>query len=208
MDCWKWCRRGGTAVSRRRRRRRFQAGWLSWAVPLAGAAWAWTYLHDPGRQAGLWTLEVAAVLFWPLTLTAVFYVLPATAMSIVPRGLRKWWRHGYTARPAIPGFIRTAVLSADAHRCVHCGGWTDLQLDHVFPWSLGGLSVLFNLMVLCGRCNRVKSNYWRFRRGHEVYRAFDNADNRAMAREILRSEKWARVSPLRWYRASFALGVI
>jgi hypothetical protein len=192
----------------RRRRRRFQAGWLSWAVPLAGGVWIWTSLHDPGRQAGMWTIEGAAVLAWPLALTAVFYVLPATAMSAVPRGLRKWWRRSYTARPAIPLFIRRAVMYADAHRCVHCGEWLDLQLDHVFPWSLGGLSVLFNLMVLCGTCNRVKSNYWRFRSGHEIYRGFDNADNIRMAREILRSEKLARISPLRWYRASLALGVI
>jgi hypothetical protein len=195
-------------VTARRRHRRFQAGWLSWALPLAGAAWVWTDLHDPGRQAGFWTLEGVALASWPLVLTTIFYVVPGSALAVVPRGLRKWWRRGMVNRPPIPGLIRSAVMCADRHRCVHCGSWLDLQIDHVFPWSLGGLGVLFNLMVLCGRCNRVKSNYWRFRSGHEVYRAWEDAGNIAMAREILRSEKWARVSVTRWYRAALSLGVI
>jgi hypothetical protein len=192
-------------VSARRRHRQFRAGWLSWAVPVAGGVWIWTALHDPGRQAGMWTAEGFCVLSWPLVLTAVFYVLPATAMSLVPRKARKWWRKGYTTRPAIPEFLRRAVLYADAHRCVHCGDYFDLQLDHVFPWSLGGLSVLFNLMVLCGTCNRAKSNYWRFRSGWEPTWHIRDRD---LARAILRSEKAARWNPCRWYRAALALGVI
>ena len=83
---------------------------------------------------------------------------------------------------------------AGRHRCVFCGSRADLQVDHYFPWSWGGLTALFNLMVLCGRCNRIKSNYWP---GHH-YRPMPGADNVALAAQIFAAEWRARRSPVYW----------
>lgn len=51
---------------------------------------------------------------------------------------------------------RTAILDRDAWRCVQCGSTTDLELDHIIPWSRGGACTARNLQTLCRRCNRSK----------------------------------------------------
>ncbi len=54
--------------------------------------------------------------------------------------------------------IRLLVWERDEGRCVHCGSGQDLQFDHVIPVSKGGGSSAENLELLCGPCNRLKSN--------------------------------------------------
>lgn len=51
---------------------------------------------------------------------------------------------------------RTAILDRDGWACVWCGSTTDLELDHVIPWSRGGACSATNLQTLCRRCNRAK----------------------------------------------------
>jgi hypothetical protein len=87
---------------------------------------------------------------------------------------------------------------------VYCHSRAGLQLDHIRPWSAGGLTSLFNLAVLCSLHNRVKSNYWRDRDGFVHYRAFTRADDLAIAAAVLRAERRCRRSPLRWLRAARA----
>lgn len=53
----------------------------------------------------------------------------------------------------IPAALRTAVFERDAYRCVFCGSWHDLTLDHVIPTAKGGADVEENLQTLCRRCN-------------------------------------------------------
>lgn len=52
--------------------------------------------------------------------------------------------------------FRIAVFERDAYRCVLCGDWRELQVDHRIPESKGGLTCLDNLQTLCGTCNRKK----------------------------------------------------
>ncbi len=63
---------------------------------------------------------------------------------------------------AIPLALRFQVLERDKGRCPLCGrGRTDgvtLHVDHVTPYSLGGLTVLANLQSLCSECNLGKGN--------------------------------------------------
>jgi HNH endonuclease len=40
--------------------------------------------------------------------------------------------------------------------CTECGSTDNLEIDHIFPRSLGGPSTPDNLQVLCGTCNRQK----------------------------------------------------
>lgn len=62
-------------------------------------------------------------------------------------------------RQAVPVALRHQILTRDRFRCVLCGNSpaTDprvsLQLDHIQPFSQGGLSVPENLRTLCADCN-------------------------------------------------------
>ena len=48
---------------------------------------------------------------------------------------------------------RATVLARDAHACVRCGSQEHLQIDHIFPKSMGGTNALTNLRTLCRSCN-------------------------------------------------------
>lgn len=52
--------------------------------------------------------------------------------------------------------IRNAVYRRDKYRCLNCGDWGDLTLDHVIPESKGGESTMDNLQTLCRVCNSRK----------------------------------------------------
>jgi 5-methylcytosine-specific restriction endonuclease McrA len=62
------------------------------------------------------------------------------------------------SRAPIPPEMARAVIKRDGQRCVECGTPEDLQFDHVLPVALGGGTTVENLQVLCGVCNRAKSD--------------------------------------------------
>ncbi len=62
------------------------------------------------------------------------------------------------SRTAIPDDVKLLVWQRDQARCVKCGSNVELQFDHIIPVSLGGASTPENLQILCGTCNRAKSN--------------------------------------------------
>lgn len=178
---------------------------LEYSFASAGAGlFAWAAI---GNDGGLGTAAIAALagallgVLWPL-LAIIVLGLPG---GLVPRSWRRWWRRGEEDRPSIRAWLRRAVLAADRHRCCYCSADDYLQVDHVFPWSLGGRSVFWNMMTLCGRCNRVKSNFWASHGRVVAYRPFEGHGNAALAERILRAEKRRRLSPLRIARAAIAL---
>jgi 5-methylcytosine-specific restriction endonuclease McrA len=61
-------------------------------------------------------------------------------------------------RGFIPEDVRLLVWERDGGKCARCGSRIELQYDHIIPFSLGGSSTAENLQILCGPCNRVKSN--------------------------------------------------
>lgn len=154
-------------------------------------------LGELGHVAGLVVLLVLGAL------------VPALAHAAVPRHWRVKYRHAHGREGARSAYIskrqRRAVFAADWHRCVYCHSTLNLQVDHVMPWSCGGRTWLPNLVTLCGRCNRVKSNYWVERNGRCVYRPFVGAANIQLAAAILEAEKRARRNPARWARAGLRL---
>lgn len=60
--------------------------------------------------------------------------------------------------------LRYQVLSRDNFSCRKCGASpakdssVTLHIDHIIPWSKGGLTTLDNLQTLCSKCNLGKSN--------------------------------------------------
>ena len=61
-------------------------------------------------------------------------------------------------RGAIPDDVKMLVWTRDQGKCRHCGSPVELQFDHIIPVAKGGASTPENLQILCGPCNRKKSD--------------------------------------------------
>jgi hypothetical protein len=58
-----------------------------------------------------------------------------------------------------PQSIRELVFRRDGYHCCYCGvhqSEKTLSVDHIFPESGGGPSVLWNLLSCCTQCNSLK----------------------------------------------------
>jgi 5-methylcytosine-specific restriction endonuclease McrA len=150
-----------------------------------------------------------------LALLALAAFIPLSALAapgrlgflpvLFGRRARRWYRHlaprnGQRSSYCPPRF-RGRILRADRRRCVYCRSTYQLQVDHIVPWSLGGMTSLWNCAVLCGTCNRVKSAYWVSPAGTVYYRPFKDASDVATAAAIVAAERAARRNPWRWLRA-------
>ena len=71
-------------------------------------------------------------------------------------------RQPYREVPATSRYIsdpvKEEVFERDGGQCVKCGSTRNLQYDHVIPYSRGGGSTAANIQLLCGDCNRAKSD--------------------------------------------------
>ena len=64
-----------------------------------------------------------------------------------------------TQSRSVPQWVKIAVATRDGGKYRRCGSAYDLQYDHIIPYSHGGSSTdVNNIQLLCGRCNRLKSN--------------------------------------------------
>lgn len=61
-------------------------------------------------------------------------------------------------RRSIPDDLKQYIWARDSGSCRNCGTTTELQFDHIIPISKGGSSNSENLQILCGPCNRYKSD--------------------------------------------------
>lgn len=175
-------------------------------VALPGiAVIGWTALGEPEGFVSLAALLAPAIVLG-IMLPAILASLGAVPGLLVPRSAIIWWRCGSEDRPAIRAWLRRAVLAADGYRCCWCEATEELQLDHYRPWSRGGLTAFWNMLTLCGRCNRIKSNCWVARDGYVFYRPFKDAGNRQVALDILAYERWHRWNLMRWIRAGWSIG--
>jgi len=151
---------------------------------------------------------------------AVLAAYVTLACLIRPRGLlwpRRWrqrWRakvrHGVRGKnDRIGARLRREVLAADRHRCVACGfapkqvgrgkraRWPGLQIDHITPWIMGGLTWKPNLATLCKSCNGCKGIYWVSPEGKVYYHATWGPSDLYRAVRIHAAEVHARRNPLR-----------
>lgn len=58
----------------------------------------------------------------------------------------------------ISSTTKQIVFARDGGKCQCCGSSTNLEYDHIKPYSCGGSSDRSNIQLLCLKCNRSKSN--------------------------------------------------
>jgi len=61
----------------------------------------------------------------------------------------------------IPAKLRLQILKRDGNKCTACGASPPdvvLHVDHIVPYSRGGITETRNLRVLCASCNHGKYN--------------------------------------------------
>jgi hypothetical protein len=62
------------------------------------------------------------------------------------------------SRSKISSEVRIFVWQRDGGRCASCGSNENLEYDHIIPFSKGGSNTERNIQLLCGNCNRLKSD--------------------------------------------------
>lgn len=75
-------------------------------------------------------------------------------------------RDGALRRVTVPEWVRRAVFYRDRGLCTACSRdlsgllniWSENQFDHIVPLAKGGLNDVTNIQLLCGDCNRRKSD--------------------------------------------------
>lgn len=171
-------------------------------MPLGLLLWAWVSLGRVGHADGLYTV-LGLSMVGAILMPGIVISVEALPLLLIPARWRSAWRRG-RSRPSIRMYLRRAVLAADCYRCCWCHATADLQVDHIKPWAVGGLNALWNMAVLCGKCNRLKSDCWRFRGGRINYHPYGRG-NKELALAMLRYERWHRWKPTRWLRAGWSL---
>ena len=71
------------------------------------------------------------------------------------------WSHRRRGHRPISGSVRYEVLSRAKFKCELCGISADeksIEVDHIFPKSLGGKDDIANFQALCYSCNAAKRN--------------------------------------------------
>lgn len=67
-------------------------------------------------------------------------------------------KKGLRKREDIPEHVKMYVWQRDKGQCVQCGSKQNLEFDHDIPVSKGGSNTERNIQILCGKCNREKSD--------------------------------------------------
>lgn len=117
-----------------------------------------------GEQEPMW-LTLLFVFIWVVLFFS--YYLPKDLERRKKHDLEYCKRKGITLEELIrrrniararkiPKSTRQYVLARDGYRCKMCGSNYNLEIDHIYPFSLGGGNEESNLQVLCKSCNLSK----------------------------------------------------
>ncbi len=76
-------------------------------------------------------------------------VVAGVAITTRPRARKDIGKGRY-----IPVQVKENIFNRDKNKCSKCGSKHKLQIDHIKPYALGGLSEERNLRLLCRNCNQ------------------------------------------------------
>lgn len=65
---------------------------------------------------------------------------------------------GFAQSRYVSETTKKIVFARDEGKCQCCGSSSELEYDHITPFSCGGNSEPSNIQLLCQTCNRSKSN--------------------------------------------------
>ena len=68
--------------------------------------------------------------------------------DIIPKIIRK----------TISEEVRNMIFERDNYKCKICSSKENLVIDHITPFSKGGVTEINNLQTLCKKCNKEKGN--------------------------------------------------
>lgn len=68
-------------------------------------------------------------------------------------------KNNETTHRTISSKVKRIVYNRDNGKCTLCNSTTNLEYDHVIPFSKGGSTTELNIQLLCRSCNRSKLNY-------------------------------------------------
>jgi hypothetical protein len=110
------------------------------------------------RRWGGWRAALAAFVK-RVNDTSIADVADASTSEVVALDARSESTSAAPVSRSISLSLRYRVLCRDRFRCVACGAspakdlGVELHVDHIIPWSRGGLNVEENLRTLCFDCN-------------------------------------------------------
>lgn len=119
-----------------------------------------------------------------LDLTRALVVLAALALIVITLAIVAGRASAHRDEQRLFTFAEKQIILANADwRCEHkhpfwkrCSSTTDLQADHIIPYSRGGRTIMANAQALCADHNRTKSNHmprtiyiWRLNRRRKKY---------------------------------------
>jgi len=61
-------------------------------------------------------------------------------------------------RQVVPEKLRNKIFKRDGNKCIKCKSKDNLQLDHIIPFIMGGMTIENNLQTLCKTCNLSKGS--------------------------------------------------
>jgi hypothetical protein len=131
----------------------------NWLLILVALVLTWLAAGRPGMRHAS---QRAATSGYGGTITPGF----EAAHGISPEQVAAQWQPEIPANApvgernsrTIPQDVKVAVAARDGGRCRECGSTEDIHFDHVIPWSRGGANTVNNIQLLCGPCNRAKSD--------------------------------------------------
>jgi hypothetical protein len=66
--------------------------------------------------------------------------------------------NGFSQSRHVSASTKKIVFTRDGGVCQCCGSSSNLEYDHIVPFSCGGSNDVSNIQLLCMSCNRSKSN--------------------------------------------------
>lgn len=120
-------------------------------------------MHEWQKDLVIWACQVGRAALWADTGLGKTIMQCEWARQMGERSLikvddslaRPLWKFAYRREPISP-MLRERIYSRDGFACIECRSRTDLTLDHIYPWSLGGPDSEDNLQTLCRPCNSRK----------------------------------------------------